>query len=158
MGDGLGRRPTAHLEADAAPGLRAPKSRKSSPSPPGAGTIMLANGIGSADGRVSPVRIGVLARRTLATTLVALAIMASGAYAYWQGSGEGSASAGVGTLSAPTISSATPGAESVELTWTAVTPPGSGTVEYFVTRDGGLPAGNCPSSSSHSTATTCIDT
>ena len=30
------------------------------------------------------------------------------------------------------------------VTWGAVTAPGAGTVTYYVTRDGGKPAGNCP--------------
>ncbi len=90
--------------------------------------------------------------------MVALSWLAPGASAYWSNSGEVSASANLATLSAPTISSATPGAEAVELTWSAVTAPGTGTVEYYVTRDGGVPSGGCPSSSSHSTATSCTDT
>jgi hypothetical protein len=94
----------------------------------------------------------------VATTAMALSLLAQGAFAYWSNAGEASASANLATLSSPAISSATPGAETVELTWSAVTPPGSGTVEYYVTRDGGSPSSGCPSSSSRSTATSCTDT
>ena len=90
--------------------------------------------------------------------MVAVAWLAPGAFAYWSSPGEGSASANLATLSPPAISSATPGAQTVELTWSAVTPPASGTVEYFVTRDGGAPGGGCPTSGSSSTATSCTDT
>jgi trimeric autotransporter adhesin len=91
-------------------------------------------------------------------TVMALSSLVQGAFAYWSSSGEASASANLAMLSSPAISSATPGAETVELTWSAVTPPGAGAVEYYVTRDGGAPGGNCPSSSSLSTATSCTDT
>ena len=97
-------------------------------------------------------------RRIAVTTVVALTWLAPGSSAYWSNAGEVSASASLATLPAPTISGATPGAETVELTWSAVTPPGSGTVEYYVTRDGGAPSSGCPSSSSRSTATSCTDT
>ncbi len=99
-----------------------------------------------------------LGGRIAATTVVALSLLSAGAVAYWSNTGQASASASLATLSAPTISSATPGAQTVELTWSAVTPPASGTVEYFVTRDGGAPSGGCPSSSSHSTVMSCTDT
>jgi hypothetical protein len=63
----------------------------------------------------------------------------------------------VGTLARPTISGAVAGPSTVALSWSAVTPPGTGTVSYYVSRDGGAPAGDCPSSSSTSTVTTCTD-
>lgn len=97
-------------------------------------------------------------RITLLACLVGSACCAGNASAYWTSSGTGSATAKVTSLGAPTISSAVAGAETVALSWTAVSAPGSGTVEYYVTRDGGLPAGNCPTSSSHSSATSCTDT
>jgi hypothetical protein len=78
--------------------------------------------------------------------------------AFWTGSGQGNVSATLASLGAPTITSATTGAETVALSWSAVTPPGEGTVEYYVTRDGSTASAGCPSSSSHSTATSCIDT
>jgi hypothetical protein len=92
------------------------------------------------------------------TAALALIWLSPSALAYWSNAGEVSATASVATLSAPTISSATPGAEAVELAWAAVIPPSTGTVEYFVSRDGGAPSGGCPSSSSHSTVTSCTDT
>ncbi|MGC2374587.1 MAG: hypothetical protein WA484_12010, partial [Solirubrobacteraceae bacterium] len=61
-------------------------------------------------------------------------------------------------LAAPTISSATPGTGTVALSWSAVIAPGPGTVSYYVRRDGGAPEGNCPSSTSTSTVTSCTDT
>ncbi|TMK59032.1 MAG: hypothetical protein E6G51_01635 [Actinobacteria bacterium] len=58
----------------------------------------------------------------------------------------------------PTITAATPAAGgAVTLTWSAMTPPGEGTVSYYVKRDGGAPAGNCPSQSSPSGVTNCVD-
>jgi hypothetical protein len=89
---------------------------------------------------------------------MALSLLGLAAYAYWSNPGEANASASLATLSAPATSSATPGADTVELTWSAITPPASGAVEYFVTRDGGAPSSGCPSSSSHSTTTSCTDT
>ncbi len=97
-------------------------------------------------------------RRIAASTLVALSLLSAGAFAYWSNAGAASASASVATLSAPTISSATAGAGTVALTWSAITAPAGGTVEYYVTRDGGAPSSGCPSSSSPSTATSCTDT
>jgi hypothetical protein len=89
---------------------------------------------------------------------MALSLPTQGAFAYWSSTGEANAPANLATLSSPAISSATAGAETVELTWSAVAPLGSGAVEYYVTRDGGTPGGNCPSSKSLSTATSCTDT
>ena len=97
---------------------------------------------------------------TGAALAVALLIAtASGtALAYFTTTGSGSTSAGISKLTAPTISAATPAAGgTVALTWGAVTPPGTGTVTYSVTRDGGAPAGNCPSSASPAAITTCTD-
>ena len=47
--------------------------------------------------------------------------------------------------------------ESVTLSWTAVSPPGAGTVTYYVSRDGLPPSGGCPNSGSPSTVTSCVD-
>jgi hypothetical protein len=91
----------------------------------------------------------------LALALVATATVVS---AFWTASGQATNSATVATLGAPTITSATTGAETVALSWSAVTPPGEGTVEYYVTRDGSTASSGCPSSSSHATATSCTDT
>lgn len=89
--------------------------------------------------------------------VVAIAL-AGTALAYFSANGTGSASAAVTKLTAPTITAATPAAGgAVTLTWSAMTPPGEGTVSYYVKRDGGAPAGNCPGQSSPSGVTTCTD-
>ena len=80
------------------------------------------------------------------------------ALAYWTASGSGSASASIGTLAAPSIANATAGAGTVALSWSTVAAPASGTVTYFVSRDGGAPSAACPSSSSPSSATSCTET
>jgi hypothetical protein len=81
------------------------------------------------------------------------------AYAYFTSSGSGAGAAGSGTLPTPVIASATPGAGTVALSWApGVTPPAAGTVTYYVTRDGGTPAGNCSTAGSQTTATSCTDT
>ena len=85
------------------------------------------------------------------SVLAALAV-ATGAAAYFTTTGTGSASVGISALAAPTIPSATPGVGTVALTWSAVSAPGAGTVSDDVSRDGGAPEGNCPSSTSSSTA------
>ncbi len=98
--------------------------------------------------------------RSVGIALAAVLAAISGtAVAYFTTSGVGSASAGVADLSVPSISSANPApGGTVALTWAAVTPPGSGTVTYSVTRDGGTPSGNCPTASSPAAVTTCTDT
>lgn len=96
----------------------------------------------------------------LAATLLAALTVAMGgsALAYFSSVGSGSASAAVTKLTAPTISAATPAAGgTVTLTWGAVTPPGTGSATYYVTRDGGDPAGNCPINTTPTTVTTCKD-
>ena len=101
-------------------------------------------------------------RRTRGRCAVSLFVVAvvlgivSGAWAYFNSTGTGTAHVSVGTLSAPSISTATPGAGTVALTWTAVTPP-TGTVTYYVHRDGGTPAGNCPTVASPTGVTSCTD-
>jgi hypothetical protein len=100
----------------------------------------------------------VMRRRTLALVLIAALAASTAAWAYWAANSSGSATGKVGALSAPTLSSATGGAESATLSWSSVTAPGSGAVKYYVSRDGSTPGGNCPSSSTASTATSCTDT
>ncbi|HET7119791.1 MAG TPA: hypothetical protein VFI17_00915 [Solirubrobacterales bacterium] len=88
---------------------------------------------------------------------VALALVGS-AFSYFSANGTGNASAALSKLTAPTITAATPAAGgAVTLTWGAVTPPGEGTVTYYVTRDGGEAAGNCPDQPSPAAVTTCTD-
>lgn len=85
-------------------------------------------------------------------------VLGSNALAYFTGGGSGTASAAVSALGTPTIASATPAAGgTVTLTWGAVTPPGAGAVTYYVIRDGGKPAGNCPTASAPTSVTTCTD-
>jgi hypothetical protein len=94
-----------------------------------------------------------------AVLLTALAVTFGGsALAYFTSTGSGTASAAVTKLNAPTISAATAAAGgTVTLTWGAVTPPGAGSVTYFVTRDGGDPAGTCPVDTAPTTVVTCKD-
>jgi hypothetical protein len=102
-------------------------------------------------------RLGAVGSTVLALALLAVAIGGS-ALAYFSSEGSGTASAAVTKLTAPTISAATPAAGgTVTLTWGAVTPPGIGSVTYFVTRDGGSPAGNCPTAAAPAAVLTCKD-
>jgi len=96
----------------------------------------------------------------LATALLALLVVTVGgsALAYFSGEGSGNASAAVTKLTAPAISAATAAAGgTVTLTWGAVTPPGAGSVTYFVSRDGGDPGGTCPTAAAPTTVITCKD-
>jgi hypothetical protein len=104
------------------------------------------------------MRVGFRAR-VLAASLTAFATLGGGsALAYFSGPGEGVAPAGVANLAKPTISSATPAVGgTVSLTWGAVSAPSTGTVTYYVTRDGGAPAGTCPTSAGPTAVTTCTD-
>jgi hypothetical protein len=98
-----------------------------------------------------------LGNRRLAAVTLGLLALATVAVAYWSAAGSGSATGSVATLTAPSISDATPGTGTVALTWTSVTPPGSGPVTYYVSRDGGAPSGNCPTSSAPAATTSCTD-
>jgi hypothetical protein len=97
-------------------------------------------------------------RRTLALVLIAALAASTAAWAYWAANSSGSATGKVGALSAPTLASATGGAESTTLSWSSVNALGSGSVKYYVSRDGSTPGGSCPSSSAPSTVTSCTDT
>jgi hypothetical protein len=104
-------------------------------------------------------------RRLTTTAAVTLAVRGmiglvalTGAWAFLTTSGSGLASARVGTLGAPTITSTASGAGTVALSWSSVSPPtGSGAVRYYVSRNGGAPAGSCPTASSPAVVTTCTD-
>ncbi len=88
----------------------------------------------------------------------ALAVVGGSAIAYFTGEGVGTASAAVSKLSAPAITAATPAVGgTVALAWSAVSAPGSGTVKYYVTRDGGEPAGTCAAPAVPAAATSCTD-
>ena len=95
--------------------------------------------------------------RLIAVLLVAV-LGTTAAWAYWSAPSKGNTSGHVATFGAPTISSATPGAGTVELAWSAVTAPAGGSVTYYVARDGGAPSSACPGSASPSTTTSCTDT
>jgi large repetitive protein len=73
-------------------------------------------------------------RLTLVGVLVIALASAIGAIAYWTSQGSGSASAGVGTLTAPGKPSVPVTAGTVNLSWTAATVSGGGTVKYHVER------------------------
>ncbi|HXE44094.1 MAG TPA: hypothetical protein VN635_02745 [Conexibacter sp.] len=91
--------------------------------------------------------------------VVALVAAAMDASAYYTASGTASASASVGTLAAPSIASATfSGPGSVSLSWSAVTAPASGSVAYYVSRDGGPASAACPGSAAPASVTSCTDT
>jgi hypothetical protein len=94
----------------------------------------------------------------LAVTVLALMGTPVTASAYVTATGTGSAAATIATLAAPAITGATPGAGTVSLQWSAVTPPGGGSVSYYVTRDGRAAGAGCPSAAAPTTATSCTDT
>ncbi len=90
-----------------------------------------------------------------------LAIVAIGgtALAYFTTTGAGETAAGVTQLGALTLAAPTVGAGQVTLSWSAVSAPGgAGTVTYYVKRDGGAPAGTCPTSAAPAAVTSCTDT
>jgi hypothetical protein len=97
-------------------------------------------------------------RRALLLTLCAALAASTASWAFWGAQGSGAASGHVGSLAAPSIASATPGGGTVTLQWSAVTAPGSGSVSYYVSRDGGAPSSTCPSASAPSAQTSCTDT
>ena len=77
--------------------------------------------------------------------MVAIVAISGTALAYFSTNGTGSASAAVTQLTTPTITAATPATGgTVSLTWQATSAPGTGTVTYYVTRNGGEPGGTCP--------------
>ncbi len=102
-------------------------------------------------------------RRVASPTVVVLfaltaVVLGSSAIAYFSSQGLGTAQAAVGKLNTPTITAATPAAGgTVTLTWGTVTPPGTGAVSYYVTRDDGTPAGTCPTAVAPTTVLTCKD-
>jgi hypothetical protein len=83
-------------------------------------------------------------------------VLTVSAWAYWTGSGEGAGPVSGAALGTPALT-VTAGGEAAQLSWTAVTPPGSGGVTYYLTRDGGAPAGNCPISAAPKAVTSCTD-
>lgn len=105
------------------------------------------------------------ARHLLRTAAIAAAVCAvalvaavSDANAYWTAAGRASASASVTALPASTVTATNTGAGAVALRWSAVTAPASGTVTYWISRDGGAASAACPSAAAPTTATSCTDT
>jgi alpha-tubulin suppressor-like RCC1 family protein len=80
-------------------------------------------------------------RLIMLSALIVALVASTNAQAYWISNGWGSGTGNVGTLDAPTNVQGTPGAGTVGLTWSSVTPPGSGTVTYNVKRDGAAVSG-----------------
>jgi hypothetical protein len=76
--------------------------------------------------------------------------------AYWTAAGAGGSSGSVATLGIPSLG-VTPGAGTAALSWTAMVPPGSGSVTYFVRRNGGSPGGNCPPQAAPAAVLACTD-
>src|SRR3954452_1801543 len=94
----------------------------------------------------------------LANVPPAVVLCATAATAFFTATGSGHATATVGSLSDPGAPTATAGAGTVALGWSTVSPPsGTGTVSYYVKRDGANAGGNCPTQASPSTATSCTD-
>ncbi len=94
----------------------------------------------------------------LAVAAVALLAATLDASAYLTGHGSTSTRANVTTLAAPTITRTSTGGGTVTLTWSTVTAPASGSVTYYVRRDGGAASAACPSVASPSAVTSCTDT
>lgn len=95
--------------------------------------------------------------RVLVLIAALTAVMAGGAAAYFVAAGSGTASAAIGTLNAPTEVSAHATGATVTVSWNAVAPPASGSVKYYVTRDGSVVGGTCGTAASPIAATSCTD-
>lgn len=104
--------------------------------------------------RVRPRPLSLLGGAAVALAVASLTVTAA---AYWSAAGTGTSLAGVSAFQSPTLK-ATAGAETVQLEWTAVTPPGSGAVTYYVTGEGGTPGTGCPTSGAPTTVTSCTET
>jgi hypothetical protein len=89
--------------------------------------------------------------------LAAALAVAGNAAAHWDVAGAGAGSGRVASLDASSASG-NPGGGTATLTWTAVTPPGTGGVAYYVRRDGGQPSGDCPNASAPAAVLGCTDT
>ncbi|HTA35191.1 MAG TPA: hypothetical protein VK761_00645, partial [Solirubrobacteraceae bacterium] len=97
-------------------------------------------------------------RHIIVLAFAAALAVSTAAWAYWVAPSSGHASGRVGTLAMPTITGASAGGGTVALSWTAVSAPGSGSVSYYVTRDGSSPSSACPNSATPGTQTSCTDT
>ena len=95
---------------------------------------------------------------TLIGTLAVALLAAATAVAYFTTTGTGTSAATVGMLDTPAIALIVPGSGSVSLDWDPGVPsPASGTVTYYVERDGGDALG-CPTAASPTVVTSCTDT
>ncbi len=90
----------------------------------------------------------------VACACATVAALSGSALAYFTATGSVPAAAGIGSLSAPTLSTPTAGAGTVSLSWSSVSAPAAGTVKYYVSRSGGTVGGSCPSTAA--TATTSL--
>ncbi len=100
-----------------------------------------------------------LAGHALALIAIAAVAIGGNAIAFFSAPGSGTASAAVTKLTAPTISATTPAiGGTMTVTWGATVAPGAGSVTYYVTRDGGEPAGSCPTKAAPTIVVTCKDT
>lgn len=93
-----------------------------------------------------------------AVCIIALVAAVGDANAYYTAGGSASARAAVATLPASTVIATNTAAGAVALRWSAVTAPGTGTVTYWISRDGGAASATCPSAAAPTTATSCTDT
>ncbi len=104
-------------------------------------------------------------KRAAATALVALLVLAVGAFAFWSASGSGTASGSVGSLNAPSGASAasTAGSSTVAVSWTSSSLSNGGSpTGYYVRRWSGatptIAGGTCGSPTSPVNQTSCNDT
>jgi hypothetical protein len=97
-------------------------------------------------------------RLTVLAALVIAGATATVASAHYTTVASGPGSASTGSLGVPVITVATPGAGTVSLSWTTVAAPAAGSVQYFVTRNGGAPTGDCPTVGAPTSVTSCTDT
>src|SRR5262245_13002325 len=89
---------------------------------------------------------------------LALTLTCGTSLAYFTTIGTGATNAGISALSAPALAAPTQTTGgAVSLSWTASTAPGSEPVAYYVTRDGGAPAGTCAPATAPAAATSCLD-
>lgn len=103
--------------------------------------------------RMRPRPMSVLGGAALALAVASLTVTAA---AYWAAAGTGTSLAGVSAFETPALK-AVAGGESVQLEWSAVTPPGSGAVSYYVTGEGGTPGSGCPTAGSPTSVTSCTE-
>jgi hypothetical protein len=94
--------------------------------------------------------LGVLALAVLLSTGVGRTL------AIYTSTKTSSATLSTGSLGKPTVTLAKGTANTVVVSWTAVSAPGA--VKYYVIRDGAAPSGNCPAAAAPAAVTTCTDT